>query len=133
MTGVLNANMKKQGIDLPHSQYSVIRALFDEDGISQAEIATRLHKDAAAIKRSVDNLENKGLIIREPASLCKYSIYLSETGKKMQPEIMRIVGQSIEEILEDISEKDFEILTGLLNRIYMSNTKRNENAKRKRN
>lgn len=132
MTGVLNARLKEHGIDLPHSQYSVMKVLFDEDGISQAEIAARLHKDAAAIKRSIDNLESKGLIVRKAASLCKYCVYLSEAGREMQPEIMRVAAQSMEEILDGFSTADFDVLTNLLNRIFISNTKQDEKTKRKR-
>ncbi len=132
MTGVLNTRLKQHGIDLPHSQYSVMRVLFDEDGISQAEIAARLHKDAAAIKRSIDNLESKGLIVRKPASLCKYCIHLSETGRNMQPEIMRIAALSMEEILKDFSANDVSTLADLLTRIHTSNMKQDEKAKRQR-
>ena len=63
LSNSLNVALKKnEGIDLPHSQYLVLRTLFEKDGLSQNEIAAHLHKDAAAIKRTVDYLEQKDLL-----------------------------------------------------------------------
>lgn len=62
LSNSLNVALKNEGIDLPHSQYLVLRTLFEKDGLSQNEIAAHLHKDAAAIKRTVDYLEQKDLL-----------------------------------------------------------------------
>lgn len=57
----LNSLLKKEGIDLPHSQYIVLKCLYDEDGISQQDLADKIYKDTAAIKRTLDILEKKRL------------------------------------------------------------------------
>ena len=54
LSATLNATLKENGIDLPTSQYIVMRFLYRQDGISQNRIATLLYKDAAAIKRSIE-------------------------------------------------------------------------------
>lgn len=59
LSSTLNATLKEKGIDLPHSQYIIMRFLDEKEGISQNKLAILLHKDAAAIKRSIDNLEKK--------------------------------------------------------------------------
>lgn len=66
MTGALANAFKANGIDLPHSQYTVLRLLYSsETPMTQINIAEILKKDAAAIKRTVDILERKGLVVRE--------------------------------------------------------------------
>ncbi len=59
MATLLNQTLKSEGIDLPHSQFVILRHLYNEDGISQQELAERIFKDNAAIKRTLDNLEQK--------------------------------------------------------------------------
>ena len=61
----LNAAISANNIDLPHSQFIVLRCLYYNDQISQLDIAKLLSKDAAAIKRTVDELEKKRLVIRK--------------------------------------------------------------------
>lgn len=86
----LNTALKEQGIDLPNSQYIIMRFLYEQDGISQNRIATLMHKDAAAIKRSIDNLEKKGLVERRAVSRCKNNIFLTEKGRELIPEVIAI-------------------------------------------
>lgn len=78
LSNSLNVALKNEGIDLPHSQYLVLRTLFEKDGLSQNEIAAHLHKDAAAIKRTVDYLEQKGLVVRKTVAHSKYNVFLTE-------------------------------------------------------
>ena len=42
LSNSLNVALKNEGIDLPHSQYLVLRTLFEKDGLSQNEIAAHL-------------------------------------------------------------------------------------------
>ncbi|MCC8188681.1 MAG: MarR family transcriptional regulator [Bacteroides sp.] len=59
MATLLNHTLKNEGIDLPHSQFVILRYLYYEDGISQQELAEKIFKDNAAIKRTLDHLEQK--------------------------------------------------------------------------
>lgn len=93
LSATLNATLKENGIDLPTSQYIVMRFLYGQDGISQNRIATLLYKDASAIKRSIDNLEKKGLVERKVVSRCKNSIYLTEKGRELMPEVIAVANK----------------------------------------
>ena len=59
LSKALNTALLENNIDLPHSQFVVLRILYFHDGMSQLDIANMVSKDAAAIKRTVDNLETK--------------------------------------------------------------------------
>ncbi|WP_304407722.1 hypothetical protein, partial [uncultured Desulfovibrio sp.] len=45
--------LERYAVDLPHSQFVMLRLLYYKDGLSQQEIAALLCKDAAAIKRTI--------------------------------------------------------------------------------
>lgn len=93
LSSTLNATLKEKGIDLPHSQYIIMRFLDEKEGISQNKLAILLHKDAAAIKRSIDNLEKKGLLIRKALSERKNGIYLTDKGKALIPKVKTIADE----------------------------------------
>ena len=122
---LLNSRLLEQDIDLPHSQFIVLRCLHYHNEISQREIAKLLCKDAAAIKRTVDNLVEKGLVIREQERLQKNCISLSEKGKSILPMTLTIADTATKEALESISTKQYEQLRTLLDTIY-NNTNTNE-------
>ncbi|WP_288734610.1 MarR family transcriptional regulator [uncultured Parabacteroides sp.] len=118
----LNTLLKKNGIDLPHSQYVILKHLYDEDGISQQELADKIYKDTAAIKRTLDILEKKGLIQRIPVTMRKNSVIITEQGKELIPKVMDCLERSKQFVLSGISEQEYKLFTDILERIYQ-NTK----------
>ena len=89
----LNAAFNKNGIDLSQSQYVVMRVLDIQEGMSQNKLSTMMHKDAAAIKRSIDILEKKGLVIRKAVTGRKNGLYLTDKGKALMPQIKAIADE----------------------------------------
>lgn len=108
LINALNLALKEQNIDLQHSQYIVMRVLFRREGISQNEIAAYLHKDAAAIKRSIDYLEKKGFVIKKSLSGCKYGIYLTDNGKERKSKIISVADEAVDKVLSGISETTYQ-------------------------
>ncbi|MDR1707455.1 MarR family transcriptional regulator [Dysgonomonas sp.] len=116
----LNDKLLLHGIDLPHSQFIVLRCLHYRSGISQNEIAKLLFKDAAAIKRTIDNLEKKGLIIREQERLLKNRIYVSDKGKAILPKILAIADTATKDVLAGINAGQYDQLRKMLDIIYQN-------------
>lgn len=102
MVAVLDKNLNKNGIDLPHSQYVVMRALYQQDKISQSKLADLLQKDIAAIKRTIDKLEEKGLVKRHAVSGRQYNIHITAKGKRMKEAIIGVGQQTLQTLLTDI-------------------------------
>lgn len=90
LSSALGKAFKERGIDLPHSQYIIMRLLDEQDGMSQNRLAALLHKDAAAIKRSIDILEKKGLVSRKALTGRKNGICLTEKAKALMPEVKAV-------------------------------------------
>ncbi len=114
----LNAALENSGIDLPHSQFIVLRCLYYKDAISQFEIAALLSKDAAAIKRTVDNLEKKGLVERHPVRNLKNSVCITDKGKSLMPQALKVGEGVANEALGGFDKENLRLLRTMLDNIY---------------
>lgn len=114
----LNAALLSANIDLPHSQFVVLRCLFYKDGLSQLDIANLLSKDAATIKRTVDYLERKGLVVRKTVRTLKNSVCITEKGKEIMPQVLKIANETIEEALKGMNNDTRILLFTLLDDIH---------------
>lgn len=117
---MLRIELKRNNIELPHSQFVVLRCLYYKDGLSQKELATLLCKDAAAIKRTIDNLENRGLVCRTHVSQRENAIEITEAGKALIPLAIECGNRAIDKVLLNVSGADYEFLKQLLDRIYLN-------------
>lgn len=116
----LNKLLREEGIDLPHSQYVVLRLLYLEDGISQQELAKRAFKDTAAVKRTLDILEGKKLIKRTPADMKKNSVVITPAGRKLMPRVMTYLENSKDTYLSGISDEEHETVIRVLEKLYQN-------------
>lgn len=117
LSAALNTALKERGIDLPISQYTIMRFLYEQDGLSQNRIATLLYKDAAAIKRSIDNLEKKGLVERKMVSRCKNNVFLTEKGLNLMPEVIAIANE-VFDMTSELPEETCRVGNLYLESIY---------------
>jgi len=113
----INARLEHAGFDLPHSQFIVLRCLYYRDGVSQFDIANLLSKDAAAIKRTIDNLEKKEFVERHQVRNLKNSIHITVKGKQIMPKVLKIAEEVIGEALYGINTNK-ELLYTMLDKIH---------------
>lgn len=113
----LSTALKEKGINLPHSQYIIMRFLYEQDGISQNRIAAFLHKDAAAIKRSIDILVKKRLAERRVISRSKNGIYLTKQGRQLMPEVIAIANE-VFSVMSELPEETCRTGMKYLESIY---------------
>ncbi len=120
LSKALNAALIENNIDLPHSQFVVLRILYFHNGMSQLEIANMVSKDAAAIKRTVDNLEKKELVTRKQVRTLKNSVCITDKGRELMPQVLKITDRIIEEALDGFSKESREQLFSMLKMIYQN-------------
>ncbi len=114
----MNTRLSNRDVDLPHSQFIVLRCLYFKDGLSQFEIAKLLSKDAAAIKRTVDNLEKKELVVRNQVRTLKNSVCITEKGKLLMPKVLLIAEEVLVEALDGIEPEHQKLLQTMLDTIH---------------
>ena len=110
--------LERYAVDLPHSQFVMLRLLYYKDGLSQQEIAALLCKDAAAINRTIDNLKKRGLVERVHVSKAKNSIHITRQGRLLMSELLKHVDEVLVPLLNGIDADEYEIAIRFLRCIY---------------
>lgn len=117
---LLNIELSNQNIDLPHSQFIVLRCIHFKGEISQQEIASLLCKDAAAIKRTIDNLEKKGLVTRKQISQRENHIQITNKGNELIPKAIECAKKALNQALTGFGKTEYQQLRKMLNLIYLN-------------
>lgn len=121
MTGALAEAFKTNGIDLPHSQYIVLRLLYSsETPLTQIKIAEILKKDASAIKRTVDILERKGLVMREAQNGRTNHVVCTEKAIAIKEIVTASANDTLRRIFDNFTEQELNGFINMLGRIAKS-------------
>jgi DNA-binding MarR family transcriptional regulator len=118
MKSALQRTLKERGFDITPEQFGILHVLREEEGLSQREIGNILFKDKPNVSRMLDALERKRLIFRQPTDRRRYSIFLTEEGKKLIEGSFPIGLQLIEKAINGLLAREIESLEGMLNKIY---------------
>jgi len=62
----LHQTFQVKGYDITPEQWAVLNRLWEEDGLSQVELAERTFKDKPGTTRILNLLEQKGIVVRHP-------------------------------------------------------------------
>jgi DNA-binding MarR family transcriptional regulator len=114
----LRRNFEAEGLDLTHAQLGLLSDLFIEDGLTQQQLAQKVWKDKAAVKRLVDLLESKGYIERtEGTDPRSYRICLTPLARKMEKELKRISEKTLLQATAGIDEGELAVCIKVLKQI----------------
>jgi DNA-binding MarR family transcriptional regulator len=86
------ANERLEGLGLYRGQPPVLRALWEQEGLTHTELAERLRNTPATITKMLQRMEKTGFILRKPdADDQRVSrVYLTEAGRAIQSEVQAI-------------------------------------------
>jgi DNA-binding MarR family transcriptional regulator len=125
----LKKNFQKEGIDLPLSQFEVLITLYHTNGLCQQELACRLFRDKAAIKRTVDNLISKELVQRAQSSITKNnSVFLTEKAMLLETTIKQVALTTLQEGTTGIDPTALQTCIAVLWDIYNNNINSHKNS-----
>ena len=114
----LRRNFEAEGFDLTHAQLGLLSDLFLEDGLTQQQLASKVWKDKAAVKRMVDLLEEKGYVERragdDPRS---YRVCLTAKARRIEKDLRRISDKTMRQMTEGIDPQELETCIRVLSRI----------------
>lgn len=114
----LTDSLKEYGIT--PEQWTVIKKLARQDGISQKALSLSADKDQATLTRILHLIEKKGLIERRNNinDRRSYLIHLTEQGRMMEQAVYPIVESLYAQtILRGISEEELQLFLGVLKKI----------------
>lgn len=125
----VNRVFAQSGIDITMDQFLLVVYLWNNDGTSQQELATRTGKDKAGIARLLDQLSKRGLIKRAPDKNDRRikRVIVTERGRTVHQSCHVQGNQNRRDAEKGISQKDLEItrltLVKMLKNIQNKNDK----------
>jgi len=113
---------KLEDFNLTGAQFCVLTKLFEEEGLTQTQLAQRLYIESPTLVRTLDRLEEAGLIERRrvPSDRRAFHIFLTQAGRDMEDILMQ-KGKEVHEIsIRGMSEKEIEKLKDLLFQLWQN-------------
>ena len=113
----LTVRLEPHGITLP--QYYVLRELWQEEGLTQREIANRVGVLEPTMVATIDALERAGMIVRERSTTDrrKTHVKLTAAGGKLRDTLHGYAAEVLEHALTGISDTEVAELRRLLQRV----------------
>lgn len=103
-----------RNIDLPNAQFMLLAQLFICDGQTQQQLSHNMSKDKASIKRTVDNLIKRGLIIKGN---------INDNAFKNIPLFVTPKALELKELLLLISSENFGVVTNGISQTDLDTTR----------
>ena len=102
-------------------QFGLLILLQGEGPQSQVVISQRVGLDRTSVMRTVDLLESRGLVRRDPdpSDRRKHSVVLTDAGDKLLTQTLAKVRQAEDEVTKVLSEHEQKQLLSLLKRILV--------------
>jgi len=104
--------------DITPEQWVILNKLFDEDGISQRELAQRVAKNHPNTTRILDKLEQKGLITRiaDPKDRRAFQIFLTSEGADIRLQVLPLLADVFQKSIKGFTDAEIRCLKELLAR-----------------
>ena len=118
------AFVKALAVELdPHGittgQWSVLRVLWQEEGMSQVELAQRMMVEKASLTPVLESMTNNRLIIRTRNSddRRKVNIFLTTRGRRLKDVVLPSGGKINKKATRGMSAVEIDQLRGLLSKV----------------
>ena len=105
------------GVSLP--QYFVLRELYQQEGLTQREVAQRVGVLDPTIVATLDALERGGLIVRERSTVDRRKVHvmLTPAGNALRPTLLGYAASVLDRALAGVSDADVVTMRAALQRI----------------
>jgi DNA-binding MarR family transcriptional regulator len=119
LTYSINRSFREAEIDITVEQFSILALLWYREGRNQKDLANELNRDKTTVTRILDKMFEKNLLVKVPDMTDRRNnlIYLTNKGKELQGRCIKLTGEYYIRALNDLSEKELEIATVVLNKI----------------
>jgi DNA-binding MarR family transcriptional regulator len=116
----INQELARHGLDITPEQFSVIVHVWDQEGLPQYMLTSKLYKDKTNMARLVGSLEAAGFITRRPGQTDAREkiIYLTSEGRDVMIRISNLVGKILEVAQRGIDEQELRTCKDVLRRFH---------------
>lgn len=119
---------KAVGVDVTPEQWVLVDSLYQQNGVSQTDLANGIFKNAPTVSRIIDLLCKKGITERRRFAndRRRYKIFLTEKGKKVYEKALPKVLELREQGWQNLSEEDYETFLRIINQVFNNFEQENE-------
>ncbi|CAK2180051.1 MarR family transcriptional regulator [Vibrio crassostreae] len=109
--------LKKHGLSI--ALWPTLMCLWEEEGVTQRDIAAKSKVENSTTTRTLDKLEKLELVERrvDPHSRRSFRIYLTEKGKALEEVLIPIPVKLNEELMASLDAKEQQQMIGLLKKM----------------
>lgn len=109
--------LKKHGLTV--ALWPTMMCLWEEEGITQRDIALKSKVENSTTTRTLDKLEKLGLVERQadPNSRRSFRIYLTEKGRAMEKDLLVLPAQVNRELLSSLDTDEQADMIRLLQKM----------------
>ena len=109
--------LKKHGLTI--ALWPTLMCLWEEEGITQRDIAAKSKVENSTTTRTLDKLEKLELVERraDPNSRRSFRIYLTEKGKALEEQLILIPIRLNKELMSELDAKEQQQMLKLLQKI----------------
>ena len=113
---------KEADVDITTEQWVLLQSLYNDDGISQNDLASGSFKNAPTVSRIIDLLVKKGLVERKrfDNDRRRYRIFLTKKGKETYERALPAVLELRRKGWQGLSDHDFEHLIRILDQVFVN-------------
>ena len=106
-------------LGLYHGQPRLLHVLWQEEGLTQSELAARVHVRPATITKMLQRMAEAGFVERRRDSRDQrvVRVYLSDVGRAVQEKVQQVWAQMERDVLEGFEPEECSQLRGFLLRI----------------
>ena len=112
-------SVELQPYDITSGQWSVLRVLWEDEGLSQVELAERMRVEKASLTGVLDAMEKHGLILRtrNTQDRRKVNIHLTNRARALKDRLLPFIGKITRKATRGMSNGDVETLRRLLTQV----------------
>jgi MarR family transcriptional regulator, organic hydroperoxide resistance regulator len=113
------ANELLESLGLYRGQPPVLRALWEQEGLTHTELAERLHNTPATITKMLQRMERVGFLVRKPDATDQRvsRVYLTDAGRAIQSQVQAIWQQIETETFAGFTAEESDLLRLFLLRL----------------
>jgi DNA-binding MarR family transcriptional regulator len=116
----LQQAFKANGYKVTPEQWAILNRLWEQEGLSQVELAELTFKDKPNITRMLEVLEREKLVFRQPDENDHraYKVFLTAEGQQLKEKLIPLAVKVLERGQRDLSAEDIRQVSKVLNTIY---------------
>jgi len=115
----LHQTFQAKGYDVTPEQWAVLNRLWEQDGLSQVDLAERTFKDKPGTTRILNLLEKKEIVVRRPDESDRrvLRVFLTRIGKDLKDKLIPCAQEVLAKSGKNLSKEELVQFKLTLNQI----------------